>query len=79
MRTSVSQTPCRPTPRTIVTPKSVRIQPEVTSELSAPDSDPTPKRTPVMVHGGARPKTPRMEGTPLVPPRVILSQLTHNL
>ena len=25
-------------------------------------------RTPVMVHGGARPKAPRMKGTPLAPP-----------
>ena len=35
--------------------------------ITAPDSDPTPKRTPVMVHGGARPKTPSMESTALAP------------
>ena len=35
--------------------------------MTTPDSDPTPMRTPVMVHGGARPKTPVMESTPLAP------------
>ena len=35
--------------------------------MTAPNSDPTPMRTPVMVHGGARPKTPIMERTPLAP------------
>ena len=36
--------------------------------MTAPDSDPTPMRTPVMVHGGARPKTPSIESTPLALP-----------
>ena len=35
--------------------------------MTTPDSDPTPMRTPVMVHGGARPKTPMIESTPLAP------------
>ena len=35
--------------------------------MIAPYSDPTQMRTPVMVHGGARPKTPMIESTPLAP------------
>ena len=65
---SILQTPTRHTPKRVATPKSVRIQSEVESDMTAPDSDPTPMRTPVMVHGGARPKTPNMESTPLAPP-----------
>ena len=68
VRKPILQTPARHTPRRIVTPKSVRIQSEVTSDMTAPDSDPTPMRTPVMVHGGARPKTSSMESAPLAPP-----------
>ena len=67
VRKPVLQTPCRHTPRRVATPKSVRIQSEVVSDMIAPDSNPTPTRTPVMVHGGARPKTPVMESTPLAP------------
>ena len=36
------QTPSRHTPRRVATPKSVRLQSEVVSEMKAPDSDPTP-------------------------------------
>ena len=50
----------------MATPKLVKIQSDITNDL--PEPDPTPMRTPVMVHGGARPKAPRMEGTPLAPP-----------
>ena len=67
VRKSILQTPARHTPRRVATPKSVRIQSEVASDMTAPDSDPTPIRTPVMVHGGARPKTPIMKSTPLAP------------
>ena len=35
--------------------------------MTIPDSNSTPKRTPIMVHGGARPKTPMMVKTPLAP------------
>ena len=45
----------------------MRIQSEVVSDMTAPDSDPTPMRTPVMVPGGARPETPIMESTPSAP------------
>ena len=58
----------RHTPRRVASPKSMRIQSEVTSDMTAPDSDPNPMRTPVLVHGGARPKTPSMESTPLASP-----------
>ena len=67
MRKAILQTPTRHTSRRVATPKSVRIQSEIVSGMIAPDSDPTPMRTPVMVHGGARPKTPIMESTPLAP------------
>ena len=49
----------------MATPKSVRIQSDTTNDLPVTESDPTPMKTPVMVHGGARPKTLRMDGTPL--------------
>ena len=67
VRRPMLQTPARHTPRRIATPKSVRIQSEVVSDMTAPDSDPTPMRTPVMVHGEARSKTPLIESTPLAP------------
>ena len=35
--------------------------------MTTPDLDTNPMRTPVMVHGGARPKTPIMDSTPLAP------------
>ena len=67
IRKPVSQTPSRHTPKRLATPKSVRIQSEVVSDVAIPDSNSTPKRTPIMVHGGARPKTPMMVRTPLAP------------
>ena len=63
----ISQTPSRCIPRKLATPKSVRIQSEVDSDVTIPGSNSTPKRTPIMVHGGARPKTPMMVKTPLSP------------
>ena len=67
IRKPISQTPSRHTPKRLATPKSVRIQSEVVSDVAIPDSNSTPKRTPIMVHGGARPKTPIMVKTPLAP------------
>ena len=61
------QTPSRHTPRRLDTPKSVRIQSEVVNDMTASDSNPIPMRTPVMVPGGARPKTPKIARTPLAP------------
>ena len=67
MRKPILQTPSRHTPRRLATPKSVRIQSEVVSDMTVPDSNPTPVRTPILVHGGARPKTPMNVKTPLAP------------
>ena len=67
IRKPISQTPSRHTPKRLATPKSVRIQSEVVNDVAIPDSNSTPKRTPIMVHGGARPKTPMMVKTPLAP------------
>ena len=66
-RKPISQTPSRHTPRRSVTPKSIRIQSEVVSDMMVPDPSPTPVKTPIMVHGGARPKTPMIVKTPLAP------------
>ena len=67
MRKPILQTPSRHTPRRLATPKSVRIQSEVVSDMTVPDSNPTPIKTPIMVHGGARPKTPVIVKTPFSP------------
>ena len=67
IRKPISQTPSRYIPRKLASPKSVRIQSEVDSDRTIPDSNSTPKRTPIMVHGGARPKTPMVAETPLAP------------
>ena len=67
IRKPILHTPARPTPRRLVTPKSVKIQSDTTNDLPDTEPDPTPMKTPVMVHGGAKPKTPRMDGTPLAP------------
>ena len=67
IRKSILQTPSRHTPRRLATPKSVRIQSEVAHDMTAPDSNPTPMKTPVMVPGGARPKTPIITRTSLAP------------
>ena len=67
IRKPISQTPSRHTPSRLVTPKSGRIQSEVDGDMTIPDSNSTPKRTSIMVHGGARPKIPMMVKTPLAP------------
>ena len=67
IRKPILQTPARPTPKKLATPKSVRMQSDTTNDLPAPEPDPTQMKTPFMVHGGARPKTPRVNGTPLTP------------
>ena len=66
-RKPILQTPSRHTPRRLATPKSVRIQSEVASDMTTPDSINTPKSTLVRQHGGARPKTPMIARTPLAP------------
>ena len=67
VRKPISQTTSRHTPKILATPKSVRIQSEIVSDMTIPDSNPAPIRTPIMVHGGARPKTPMTVKTPLAP------------
>ena len=74
VRNPILQTPDRNILRRVATPKSVKIQSSVTSEMPTLDLSPTPMKTPVMVHGGTRPKTPRMESTPLAPPNMSPSQ-----
>ena len=67
IRKPILQTPSRHTPRRLATPKSVRIQSEVVSDKTTLDSITTPKSTLVRQHRGARPKTPMIAKTPLVP------------
>ena len=56
------------TPKVMATPKSVTIHPEPVNEEPAPTPDSMPLGTPVTAHGGARPKTHKVDGTPLLPP-----------
>ena len=67
IRKPILQTPSRHTSRRLATPKSVRIQSKVAHDMTAPDSNPTPMTTPVMVPDGARPKTLMIKSTPLAP------------
>ena len=67
IRKPILQTPSKHTPRRLPTPKSVRIQSEVVSDMTTPNSDITPISKSVRQHGGARPKTPMIAGTPLAP------------
>ena len=63
----ILQTPSRHTLRRLPTPKSVRIQSEVVSDMTTPESINIPVSTPVRQHGVARPKVPMIERTPLAP------------
>ena len=60
--------PARPTPRVLITPKSVTIQSKIVDDMPAPIQNPTPVEAPVSVQGGAQPKTHQMDGTPSLPP-----------
>ena len=55
----------------LTTPKSVTIQSTPTSEMEAPTPETRLQNTPVSAHGGARPKTHKVDGTPLLPPPVL--------
>ena len=57
----------RPTPKVLAMPKSVRIQSETANDMPTPISNLTLMGTPVLVHGGAQPKTHRVDGSPLLP------------
>ena len=72
-RKPILRTPARPTPKALTAPKSVTIQSEPMDAMPAPIPNPTPLGTPVLVHGGARPKMHRADGTPLLPPTALSS------
>ena len=62
----------RPTPRVLTTLKSVTIQSEIVDDMPALIQNPTLVGTPVLVQGGAQPKTHQKDGTPLLPPNALL-------
>ena len=51
----------------------MRIQSETVNDMLTLISNPTSMGTPVLVHGGAQPKTHRVDGTPLLPPSALPS------
>ena len=67
---SILKMPARPTPKVLTTPKSVKIQSETVNDMLTPIPNPTMMGTPVLVHGGAWPKTHRADGTPLALPTI---------
>ena len=72
-RKPILKTPARPTPKALTTPKSVTIQSQPTDAMLAPIPNPTLMITPILVHGGAQPKTHRADGPPLLPPTALPS------
>ena len=60
-RKPILKTPARLIPRTLTTPKSVRILSETVSDMPFPNPEPNPMGTPVLVHGGAWLKTHRVD------------------
>ena len=69
----LAKTQARPTPKVLTTPKSVTTQPEIVDDIPAPIQNPTPKESPVLVQGGAQPKTHQKDGTPLLLPTTLPS------
>ena len=67
-RKPILKMPARPIPKVLATPKSLRIQSETVNDMPTPISNPTLMGTPVLVHGGAQPKTHRVDGIPSLPP-----------
>ena len=72
-RKPILKMPTRPTPKALTIPKSVKIQSEMEKDMLTPIPNPTMMGTPVSVHGGAWPKTHRVDGTPLIPPTALTS------
>ena len=70
-RKPILRTPARPTAKALTAPKSVKIQSESTDDMPTPIPNPTLMGTPVLVHGGAWPKTHSVDGTPLLAPTVL--------
>ena len=66
-RKPILKTPARPTPQGQITPKSMTIWSEPMDEMPAPVPNPTLIRMPVLVQGGAWPKTHKANETPLLP------------
>ena len=66
-RKPILKKPARPIPKVLATPKSVKIQSETVNDMLTPIPNPTLMGTPVLVYGGAQPKTHRVDGTPLLP------------
>ena len=79
IRKPIPQTPSRLTPKRLATPKSVKIQSDTTNDLPVPESDPTPVRTPIMVHDGWHSfstlhyKPVLLPKQPLIPRRILSS------
>ena len=65
-RKPILKTPARPTLKALTTPKSVTIQSEPMDDMLAPIPNPTLIETPVLVHGGAQPKTGPENFTPQI-------------
>ena len=72
-RKLILRTPVRPTPKALITPKSVTIQSEPTVNMPTPIRNHTPIGMPVMVQGGAQLKTHQADGTTLLPPSALPS------
>ena len=65
-RKPILKTPARPTLKALTTTKSVTIQSEPMDDMLAPIPNPTLIETPVLVHGGAQPKTGPENFTPQI-------------
>ena len=70
-RKSILRTPVKQTPKMLTSPKSVTIQSTPISEMEAPTPETRQQKTSVSAHGGARPETHNVDGTPLLPPPVL--------
>ena len=77
-RKTILKMPARLTPKALDTPKTVKIQSETVNDTLTPILNPTIMGTLVLVHGGACPKTHRVDGTPLTPPQHSLLLLNCN-
>ena len=66
-RKPILRIPIRPTPKALTTPKSVTRRSDPMDDIPAPTQNPTLLETPVLVHGGAKPKTHGADETPLLP------------
>ena len=71
LRKSILRTPLKQTLKMLTTPKSVTIQSTPISEMEVPTPETRLQNTPVSTHRGARPKTHKVDGTPLLPPPVL--------